>query len=101
MNCRPGTMVRTHIGLLGGALVTGGLGWMAGAHHQRLRGQEAQTLAHVTHVSRPGLPQGATVSVARGLSVQVISRHVQEGVFMLTELFRPAQPSLRVLPPPA
>ena len=57
-------MVRIRIGLLGGALATGGLGWVAGAHYQRGQGEETQ-------VRLPGLPRGASVSLARPLSLQV------------------------------
>jgi len=59
-------MVRGNIRLLGGALVTGGLGYWAGANHKKL--ELGETLTHVTNM--PGLPRGASVSVSRGLSVQ-------------------------------
>ena len=70
-------MVRSHIGLLGGALVTGGLGWWAGARHQQHR-DRGETQAGVTS-TLPGLPRGAGVSVAsRGLSLQVITSDVRK-----------------------
>ena len=62
-------MVRGNIRLVGGALVTGGLGYWVGAHHKKL--ELGETLTHVTNM--PGLPRGASVSVARGLSVQVMN----------------------------
>ena len=37
-------MVRRNIGLLGGALVTGGLGYCAGAHHKKLGESQARRI---------------------------------------------------------